>query len=234
MMKTENMENEEIMADEKKREIAIPGEKIETGKDYLPGEGTRREGDEVIASRYGLAEVSGRLVKVIPLSGTYMPRAGNVVIGRVMDVSFNGWIMSIDAPYQSFLPVSEYPRFIKGDLREFYDIGDMIVCKVNAVKAKGVDLTLKGMGLGKLENGMIININSNKVPRVIGREGSMIKLIKDKTGCEIVVGQNGIVWISGQDIESELKAKEAILFVTGKSLVEGLTDKVQAYFEGKK
>lgn len=163
-----------------------------------------------------------------------MPRAGNVVIGRVMDVSFNGWIMSIDAPYQSFLPVSEYPRFIKGDLREFYDIGDMIVCKVNAVKAKGVDLTLKGMGLGKLENGMIININSNKVPRVIGREGSMIKLIKDKTGCEIVVGQNGIVWISGQDIESELKAKEAILFVTGKSLVEGLTDKVQAYFEGKK
>ena len=234
MMKTENMENEEIMADEKKREIAIPGEKIVTGKDYLPGEGTRREGDEVIASRYGLAEVSGRLVKVIPLSGTYMPRAGNVVIGRVMDVSFNGWIMSIDAPYQSFLPVSEYPRFIKGDLREFYDIGDMIVCKVNAVKAKGVDLTLKGMGLGKLENGMIININSNKVPRVIGREGSMIKLIKDKTGCEIVVGQNGIVWISGQDIESELKAKEAILFVTGKSLVEGLTDKVQAYFEGKK
>lgn len=58
MMKTENMENEEIMADEKKREIAIPGEKIVTGKDYLPGEGTRREGDEVIASRYGLAEVS--------------------------------------------------------------------------------------------------------------------------------------------------------------------------------
>jgi len=221
---------------EKKREVTIPGEIIVSGRDYLPGDGTRREEDDIVASRYGLVDISGRLVKIIPLSGIYMPRAGNVVIGRVSDVTFNGWIMEVNAPYQSFLPVSEYPRFIKGDLTEFYDIGDMIACKVNSVKRKGIDLTLKGQGLGKLEGGIIIFINSNKVPRVIGREGSMIRLIKQETGCEIVVGQNGIIWIQGNSVEDELKAKNAIMFVVSKSFVDGLTEKVEDWFKknGKK
>lgn len=218
----------------KKREIAIPGEKIVSGKDFLPGDGTRREGEDIIASRYGLADISGRLVKVIPLSGAYIPRPGNVVIGRVSDITFNGWLMDIRAPYSSFLSISEVSRFIKGDLSEYYDIGDMIAVKIDNVKAKGIDLTAKLRGLGKLERGMIIFINSNKVPRVIGREGSMINLIKENTNCDIVVGQNGIVWINGENVEAELKAKEAIMFVVSKSYVEGLTEKTEKWFKEKK
>ena len=220
--------------EKKKRELVIPGEKIVSGKEYLPGDGTRREGESILANRYGLADISGRLVKVIPLSGTYAPRTGNIIIGRVVDVTFNGWLMDIGSPYSTFLSVSECPRYIKGDLTEEFNFGDMLVCKVSSVKRKGIDLTIKGRGLGKLEKGIIISINSNKVPRVIGREGSMIKLIKEETNCSITVGQNGVVWISGDNIESELKAKEAILFVVNKSYIEGLTDKVKEFFEVNK
>jgi exosome complex component RRP4 len=228
-------ESDSIQIDEhKKREIAIPGEKIVSGKDFLPGDGARREGEDIVASKYGLADISGRLVKVIPLSGAYIPRPGNVVIGRVTDVTFNGWLMDLKAPYSSFLPVSEVSRFVKGDLTEYYDIGDMIVVKIDNVKSKGIDLTAKLRGLGKLERGMIVFINSNKVPRVIGREGSMINLIKQETNCDIVVGQNGIVWIKGEKVEDELKAKDAILFVVSKSYVEGLTEKVEKYFREKR
>ena len=219
---------------EKTREIAIPGEKIVSGKDYLPGDGTRREGDDIVASRFGLADISDRLVKLIPLSGIYMPRIGNVVIGRVEDITFNGWLMDLKAPYSSFLSVSECPMFVKGDLTEYFDIGDMMACKVTSVKQKGVDLTIKGRGLGKLENGMIVHINSNKVPRVIGREGSMIRMIKLETNCDITVGQNGVVWISGKKVEDELKAKEAVMFVVNRSFIDGLTDKVQEWFEKNK
>jgi exosome complex component RRP4 len=112
-------------------------------------------------------------------------------------------------------------------------IGDAIACKIYSVKRKGVDVTIKGRGLGKLEDGLIIKINSNKVPRVIGKEGTMINLIKEKTGCNIIVGQNGVVWISGRDIEEELKAKEAILFITEKSFVDGLTEQVKSFLEKK-
>jgi len=230
MIKEENQEE----VKEIKKEIVIPGEKIVSGREYLPGDGTRRENDDILASRFGLASISDRLVKVIPLSGIYMPRAGNIVIGTVSDVTFNGWLMDIKAPYNAFLSVAEVSRYLKGDLTEYFDIGDMIACKVFAVKHRSVDLTIKSRGLGKLERGMIVCINSNKVPRVIGKEGSMIKLIKDETNCEIIVGQNGIIWILGKEIEDELKAKEAILYVVSKSYVEGLTEKVKEWFEGKK
>ncbi len=218
-----------------KREIVIPGEIMASGQDYLPGDWTKREKNDIVALRFGLSDKFGRLVKIIPLSGTYIPRKGNVVIGKVTDISFNGWIMDIDAPYPSFLSAMECSRFVnKNDLSECYDIGDMIVCKVFAVKRKGVDLTARGRNLGKLEDGIVIYVNSNKVPRVIGKEGSMINLIKKETDCDIIVGQNGVIWVKGARVEDELFAKKAILFVTEKSFIEGLTDKVKEWFEKNK
>jgi len=216
------------------REIVIPGEVIKTGEEFLPGEGTRREGKNIIASRFGLKDEQDRLVKVIPLSGIYMPRRGNLVIGKVTDIAFNGWMMDINAPYNSFLPLAECPRFFRtDDLSEYFDIGDMIACKVESIKRKGVDLSIKGREFGKLEEGMIISINSNKVPRVIGKEGSMIKIIKDATNCDIMVGQNGIVWIRGKSVDDELLAKEAVLYITSHSFINGLTDKVKEFLDNK-
>ena len=58
----------------------------------------------------------------------------------------------------------------------------------------------------------------------------MIMLIKDKTGCDINVGQNGWIWIRGKDIDSQIRARKAIEFVTDKAYVEGLTDKMEAWF----
>ncbi len=217
-----------------KREIVTPGEAIVRGNDYLPGDYTRRDGEAIIAVRYGLADISGRLVKVIPLSGVYVPRKGNSVIGRVIDVTFNGWIIDTSAPYQAFLSAMDAGRYVsKNNLTEFLDFGDMIVAEVFSVKPRGIDLTMKGKGLGKLENGIIISINPNKVPRVIGKEGSMINMIKKETGCNIIVGQNGLVWIRGSSVEAELLAKETILFVVEKSFIEGLTERVQEFL-GKK
>lgn len=222
--------------EEQKRKIMVPGEAIVSGKDYLPGEGTKREGNDIIAMRYGLGEVSNRLVKIIPLSGVYIPRKGNVIIGRVEDITFNGWLVNINAPTGAFLPVAEIPKYLdKNSLGDFMGIGDFVNAKINAAKTKGIDLTVKGgKNLGKLEEGIIIEINPSRVPRIIGREGSMINLIKDATGCRITVGQNGIVWIKGNNIESELFAKKAILFVAEKSYIDGLTDKVKEFLEKEK
>jgi exosome complex component RRP4 len=89
-------------------------------------------------------------------------------------------------------------------------------------------------GLGKLDDGMIMEINSNRVPRVIGKEGSMISLIKNETGCRITVGQNGVIWLKGNKIEDELFAKRAILHVAKNSFISGLTEETQKWFEKEK
>ena len=222
--------------DEKKeRKIVVPGEVIATGQNFLPGENTKREGQNIIATRFGLLDIEERLTKIIPLSGTYIPRRGNVVIGKVVDITYNGWLIDIDSPYSAFLPIIECKGFVskKDDLSLIYNYGEMVIAKVLGVKGKGVDLTTRERGFHNLEEGIIVRINSNKVPRVIGKQGSMINLIKEYTGCNIVVGQNGLIWIRGENIESELLAKEAVKMITERSFIEGLTDKVKEFLEAK-
>jgi exosome complex component RRP4 len=217
---------------EKNRDVVVPGEVIAKGKDLLPGEGTRREGEEIIASRFGLLDKTDRLVKVIPLSGAYIPRAGNTIIGQIIDVSFNGWIIDVLSTYQAFLSVSECFGYInKKDLTEVYDFNDIIVTKIWAVKPRSIELTMKEKGLRKLEGGMLIKINPTRVPRIIGKAGSMVKTIKDETNCNIIVGQNGLVWIKGENVEQEIIAKKAIEMIVEKPFQGGLTEKVKEFLE---
>lgn len=224
-------EAEETTAQPSKRKVVVPGEIIVTGDDYLPGEGARREGANVVASRFGLAEEMGRVVKVISISGAFVPRKSNVVIGRVVDTNFHGWMIDIDSASSAFLPIEESPRFInKNEMDQFLAVGDVIAAKIWSVKTKGMDLTLKGKGLGKLEGGFIFRIIPSRVPRVIGKEGSMINLIKERTQCEITVGQNGWVWIYSDSIDNGIKARKAVEYVADKIHLSGLTEKMEEWF----
>lgn len=223
--------SEDYSGESTKRTIVVPGEVIVSGEDYLPGEGVRREGDHVVASRFGLAEQMGRVVKVIPMSGAYVPRRNNVVLGRVTDILHNGWLVDIDCPGSGFLPIAESPRFINQyEMDQFLAIGDIVAAKIWSIKGRGIDLAMKGKGLGKLEGGFIFRVNPSRVPRIIGREGSMITLIKEHTGCSVTIGQNGWVWVNGPTTESMLKGRKAIEYIADNVHVGGLTDHMEEWF----
>jgi exosome complex component RRP4 len=115
------------------------------------------------------------------------------------------------------------------------DIGDAVLAKIWNIGGRGIDLSVKLRGFGKLYEGIIFSVNPHKIPRIIGKEGSMIKLIKDETGCNISVGQNGLIWIKGDSIDKEIFAKNAVLFVEENATKEGLTDEVTKWLgENKK
>jgi exosome complex component RRP4 len=59
----------------------------------------------------------------------------------------------------------------------------------------------------------------------------MVNLIKERTGCQITVGQNGWIWIKGPNTDAEIKARKAVEFVADKVHINGLTEKVEAWFE---
>jgi exosome complex component RRP4 len=120
------------------------------------------------------------------------------------------------------------------DLTQFYDLGDQIVCSItNVTSQKLVDVTMKGPGLRKLSGGRIIEVSSNKVPRIIGKQGSMVSMIKDATKCNITVGQNGLVWIDGSP-EDELLAITTIRKIEEESHLSGLTDKIKEFLDKNK
>lgn len=218
-----------------KRKIVVPGEIIIEGDDYLPHEGTRRDGANILAVKFGFAEIAGRVVRLIPISGAFVPRRNNVVIGRITDITHSGWLLDIDSASSAFLPIEESPRFInRNEMDQYLSIGDVIAAKIWGVKSRGIDLTIKGKGLGKLEGGFIFKIIPSRVPRVIGREGSMVSMIKEKTNCNITVGQNGWIWIQGDSIDNQIKARKAVEMIADNIHISGLTDRMEQWFEENK
>jgi exosome complex component RRP4 len=215
-----------------KRQIVVPGETIVSGNEFLPGDGAYRDGEEVVAGRYGIANIFEKHVRVVPVNGAYYPRRGNTIIGTIVDITFNGWLIDFGGAQNAFLPVAEVPRYVnKNEMAEFLDFGESVIVKVWDVKSRGVDASMKMRGFGKIEGGMIISIGPNKVPRVIGREGSMVKMIKGATGCDVTVGQNGKVWISGKDTDSEVATRKIVEFIADNATINGLTEKVEGFIK---
>ncbi len=219
------------------REIVIPGQALAEGLDYLPGENTYREQEKIHAKILGLVGFSGRVIKLTPLTGPYIPKIGDKIIARVIDITMSGWRVETFTAYSAMLNVRDATtRFVKKeeDLSKIMAIGDLVVVRiVNVTSQNLIDVTMKEPGLHKISGGRIMKINSQKVPRLIGKQGSMISLIKEKTGCEITVGQNGLVWIKGTP-EGEYLTEQAIKLVEEKSHLEGLTDRMEKFLSEKK
>ncbi len=86
-----------------------------------------------------------------------------MVTGKVENVTFNGWVIDINTAEGAFLSLMEVPRYVNKDaLEEVMEIGDMVVAKIYSINKRGIDLTLKLKGLGRLDRGIIINVNPNK------------------------------------------------------------------------
>jgi len=219
------------------KQIVIPGEEIATGMDFLPSFGTYRDGESIIASRLGILSVRNRVTKVIALNGVYMPQMDDLIIGVVKDVGFSGWTIDIGSVTYANLPVGEAVRdkveLLKSDISKFYEIGDVIVTKVmNVTKSRIVQLSMRDHGLRKLQGGIIVKVVPQKIPRIIGKQGSMVGMIKEYTKCEISVGQNGFIWVYGPADKMQI-TKRAIKLIEEKSHISGLTDKVKEFLESE-
>ena len=220
------------------KQIVVPGEILAEGMDFLPGKGAFREGENIIASRIGLVNANGRVVQIMPLAGKYLPKREDTVIGVVRDMSYSSWFVDVGYPYEASLSMKDATaEFIErgASLSDYFAIGDVILTKVvNVTKEGNIDLSMKAPGLRKLNGGRVIEITPFKIPRVVGKQGSMIGLIKEKTGCSLFAGQNGRIWIRGPSPEAEKLATEAVYLIAEKAHTSGLTERVGEFLEKNK
>jgi len=219
----------------KDRDIVIPGQVLAKGLDYLPSNGSYRAENEIKSKVIGLVKIKERFVGIVPLAGVYIPKPGDGVIGTIFDMQSTFWIVDINSPYDSILQlgeaVGEYVDLTKTDISTYFDIGDVIYAKIlNVTKSKSTTLTMNDYRAKKLAGGKMMHITPSKVPRLIGKEGSMIELIKNKTGCQMIVGQNGVVWLKG---EKESLAAKAVLTIEEEAHISGLTDRITELLGGE-
>ncbi|MGC9517777.1 MAG: exosome complex RNA-binding protein Rrp4 [Methanomicrobiales archaeon] len=214
------------MINVKDKDLVVPGE-ILADEEYNSGRGTFRDENKICSSVVGLVALRNKKISVIPLQSKYIPKRGDVVIGEITDIRFSMWGLDINSPYSGLLPASEVFGKDKRELERAFNIGDVLFLRVVDVdEVKKVKLGLKGRGLGKFRGGILINITPTKVPRLIGKKGSMINMIKDQTKCEIVVGQNGVVWVKG-DPSMERITEKVINMIEDQAHTSGLTDRVR-------
>lgn len=213
-----------------KRQLVVPGDLLAEG-DYIAGENTFKTDNKVYASRVGLVEYEDKKINVVALRAFYVPRVGDTVIGTVVEVGFNGWVVDINAPYEALLRASEVlnrpfkPQ--KDDLTQVLDVGDLVVAKIVSYdRTHNPQLSVDEPGLGKITRGQIVKITPTKIPRVIGKKGSMISMIKQETGCHIILGHNGLILITGKNPEDEELAMMAIHKIEEESHTTGLTDRI--------
>lgn len=208
------------------KKLVIPGEVL-SDDDFYPGRGTFKENGKIYSSLIGLVSLRNKKLRVIPLKSKYVPKKGDVVIGKIDDVRFSIWGVDINSPYSGILPAFEVFGREKKELNKVFDIGDVLFLRVVDVdEVKKAKLGLKGRGMGKFKGGIVVDIAPTKVPRLIGKKGSMINMIKDKTNCKIVVGQNGLVWVKG-DEDMEQITKDVIQLIEAEAHTSGLTNKIK-------
>jgi len=214
------------------RKLAIPGDFLGDGR---AGHGAYEEDSKVFSCCIGLAEEKNGMHFVIPLSGIYNPKRGDGVIGKIEDVAFSRWIVDVNSPYEAVLPLAEateeFIDLTKNDMTKYFNFGDLIFVEISSVsQTKNVQLSMRNRKCRKLRGGRLIKVTPAKVPRIIGKAGSMVEMVKQMTNTQIVVGQNGIVWVKG---DHEDIAMDVISMIERKSHVHGLTDHVRAYLEDK-
>ena len=250
---TDNNETEEVDeydGEETSRDVVVPGEVLtEDAKNFLPGRGTifNKDRTKIISLNIGLKQIRRNYINVIPLRGFYTPRPGDKIIALVVDKNPVKYRCDINAKEEGILKPKNTikrgkPRGFRGgapdnhdNSTEKYDIGDILIVKVlSADRLNKPELTTVGKYLGKRRDGLVISIDPPKIPRVIGRSGSMIKMLKNLTKCNIFVTQNGRIWLKGEDIAHERLLIDAVRKIEKEAHTVGLTDRMSEYIENEK
>jgi exosome complex component RRP4 len=221
-----------------KKQLVTPGEMLAEGE-YLPGENTYMEQNKIYSSRIGLVDTDNKKVNVVALRAFYVPKMGDIIIGTIVEVGFNGWTVDIKAPYTAILRASDVlSRPFKpqnDELATVLNTGDLIVAKIASYdRAHDPQLTVGEPGLGKITRGQILQVTPTKIPRVIGRKGSMISMIKQETNCQIILGLNGVILVTGKTTEEEELAITAIKKIEEESHTSGLTDRITQLLKDNK
>ncbi len=220
-----------------RRKYVIPGDTITTGP-LRPEQNVILDGNKIISTLVGISEIYEDSVRVIPLTGKYIPEINDLVIGKVISHTSLSWELDINSCYVGFLPAQDvFGRDFSAhadELSSKLKSGDLVAARIaNFDRTRDPLITISDRDLGKIDSGDLVKISPSRVPRLIGKRGSMIQMIEMATNAAITIGQNGWVVVSCETREGLLKAKKAIEMVNKQAHVANLTDQVKEMLEKK-
>jgi exosome complex component RRP4 len=216
--------------------FVLPGDVISNGSSSLK-QNVILEGDKLVSTTIGFTEINDGAVDVIALTGLYTSEVDDLVIGKIVSHNSLSWEVDINSSYRAMLPASDIfgkdysPS--RDDLSLKLIIGDIILARIVNSDSKRPLITINGQNLGKIDDGELIKISPAKVPRLIGKHGSMIQSIEESTGASITIGQNG--WVIFKS-DNPISLKNAIASIKMADLIlhdDNLEEKIQNMLDEK-
>ena len=210
--------------------FVLPGDVISNGSSSLK-QNVILEGDKLVSTTIGFTEINDGAVDVIALTGLYTSEVDDLVIGKIVSHNSLSWEVDINSSYRAMLPASDIfgkdysPS--REDLSLKLIIGDIVLARIVNSDSKRPLITINGQNLGKIDDGELIKISPAKVPRLIGKHGSMIQSIEESTGASITIGQNG--WVIFKS-DNPISLKNAIASIKMADLIlhdDNLEEKIQ-------
>ena len=213
------------------RELVVPGQMLVSASSFNAGSGTYEKNKNIYSSVIGLINIKDNRINVNKINGEYMPKKGDYVIGKIIDMNFSNWFINIESAFDAGLQIREasnsYLDTENNDMTYYYNYNDYIKARIIDITKSGkISLTMKDRSCKKLIGGIVLKLNTNKISRIIGKEGSMISMIKEETKTEIIACHNGLVWVKGE-AENIKKVKGIIELIEKESHIKGLTDKIK-------
>ncbi|HEV8290230.1 MAG TPA: exosome complex protein Rrp4 [Candidatus Norongarragalinales archaeon] len=193
------------------KEIVSPGTLVSDKPVKL--EGTYVENGRTYAAVVSLKQED----RFVPLKGIYTPQYGDVIVGVISEERFSGYTVDLNSPFDGNISAKE--------IREEFTTGDVVSGKIVAVNEMKEAVLLEAR---KLSGGMVMDVEPVKVPRIIGRNGSMLQMLQQYTQSQITVGKNGRVFIKGGKTQI---ASDAIHKIAAESHTSGLTERVKEWLE---
>ncbi|ORY02892.1 hypothetical protein K493DRAFT_297688 [Basidiobolus meristosporus CBS 931.73] len=196
--------------------IVTPGECITSDTAFMRGHGTYLDEERVLSSLAGVVERVNKLISVKPLRSRYTGEIGDVVVGRIIDVSNRGivgqkrWKVDTNSRQDSVLLLSSINlpggvqrRKSESDelqMRMFFAEGDLVVAEAQAFFGDGaMSLHTRSLKYGKLRNGSFVVVS----PSLVQRSRSHFHTLP--FGVDVILGLNGYIWVSKSVPQSEVE-----------------------------
>jgi exosome complex component RRP4 len=185
--------------------VVTPGQVISTDTGaFLRGHGTYLSNHQLIASVAGVVEKVNQLISVRPLVSRYIGEVGDIIVGRITEVGNKRWKVDVNGQQDASLMLSavnlpggaQRRRTYEDQLqmRTFFIENDLISAEIQEVRYDGtLSLHTRSLKYGKLENGQFIQVSPSLVKRM---KQHMISLDNGKLGIDLILGNNGYIWIS--------------------------------------
>jgi len=147
---------------ENKNQFVLPGDTISGS--YEPAQNVILNDNRLLSTAIGFCEINDNEASVSPLTGFYIPRSDDLVIGKIKSHTSMVWEIDINSYHVGILPAfdifgKDYNPS-KHDLSSKLNVGDLVAVRiVSGDTARDPLVTISGENLGKIDSGELVKVS---------------------------------------------------------------------------